>query len=187
MFKHKEFELDKKSDHKSDHKEVRQVGRFGLVGILNTVVDVVLLNILAVTILPKSLVLGTVTIAGSEITITGLVIAGIISGTVAMINSYIFNARFTFRDRHVAKKRIVYFFVITMIGIYIIRPIIIKLFTDIWIWPSQLAYSVTNWLKLPLSQEFDERNLALAAAIGVVLVYNYLMYKKFVFVHEKTK
>lgn len=167
--------------------EALQVGRFGIVGVLNTIVDIVVLNVLAATILPKSLVLGQVVIAGTVITITGVMVAGIISGTLAMINSYIFNARFTFRARHVDTRHIVYFFVITMFGVYVIRPIILKLLTDVWVWPSQIAYQVTSGLNLPLSRDFDERNVALFAAIAVVLVYNYLMYKKFVFTHEEAK
>ncbi len=173
-----------KTTKHSDH-EVKQVGRFGLVGILNTVVDFVILNILVITILPKGSVLFTATFFGVTVAITGIVAAGLISGTVAMVNSYIFNMRFTFRKRNIDTKHTVYFFIITIAGLYIIRPIILKLFTDVWVWPSQLAYSITSGLHLPLSRDFDERNLALMAAILVVLVYNYLMYKYFVFVDEK--
>ncbi len=170
---------------KHDKSEVKQVGRFGLVGILNTIVDIVLLNILAVTILPKSLTVATFTVFGTSVVITGIVIAGLISGTVAMINSYIFNMRFTFKVRKIDTRHTVYFFLVTIFGIYIIRPVILKVLTDVWVWPSQFAYAITNGLHLPLSQDFDQRNLALLVAIMVVLVYNYLMYKYFVFSNEK--
>lgn len=172
-------------ENKRTEVEVKQVGRFGLVGILNTLVDFVILNILVVTILPKGSVLFTVTLFGISIAITGIIIAGLISGTIAMINSYIFNMRFTFRKRHIDTRHTVYFFVITIGGLYIIRPIILKIFTDVWVWPSQFAYYITSGLHLPLSRDFDERNLALMAAVTVVLVYNYLMYKYFVFSDEK--
>lgn len=165
--------------------EAFRVGRFGLVGIMNTVVDIVVLNVLAVTVLPKSLVIAQFTINGILVTITGLMVAGAISGTLAMVNSLIFNARFTFRTRHVSTRHIVYFFLITMFGLYVIRPIILKVFTDIWVWPADITYRVTSAVGLPFSRDFDERNLALFAAIAVVLVYNYLMYKKFVFVDEE--
>lgn len=170
---------------KHDKSEVKQVGRFGLVGILNTIVDIVLLNILAVTLLPKSLTVATFTVLGITITITGIVLAGLISGTVAMINSYIFNMRFTFKVRNIDTRHTVYFFVVTIFGIYVIRPIILKVLTDVWLWPSQVAYAITNGLRLPFSQDFDQRNLALLVAIMVVLVYNYLMYKHVVFSNEK--
>ncbi len=168
-----------------NNKEVAQVGRFGLVGISNTLVDFILLNLLVITILPKNLEIINTTILGINVVITGVIVAGIISGTAAMINSYIFNMRFTFRKKNVNTKHTVYFFLITIFGLYFIRPIILKIFTDTWVWPADVAYYITSSLKLPLSREFDERNLALMVAVLIVLVYNYLMYKKFVFNDEK--
>ena len=114
-----------KTKKTADHAEIKQVGRFGLVGILNTVVDFVVYN--------------------------GLL-----------------------------------FFVITAAGLYIIRPMVIYFFTETWLWPSQVLYSITSALQLPFSQEFDTRNLALVAAIAVVLIYNYLLYKYYVF-NEKIR
>lgn len=163
------------------HNEVAQVGRFGLVGILNTIVDFVVLNILVMTILPKDLVLFSTTISGYTIVITGLIVAGLISGTCAMINSFIFNRSFTFKVMTIDRLHTAYFFLVTIAGLYIIRPLVLYIFTDVWMWPSQIAYTITSSLRLPFSQEFDERNLALLAAIAVVLVYNYCMYKYFVF------
>lgn len=167
------------------NKEVAQVGRFGLVGISNTLVDFILLNLLVMTILPKNLEIINTTILGINVVVTGVIVAGIISGTAAMINSYIFNMRFTFRKKNVNTRHTVYFFLITIFGLYFIRPIILKIFTDTWVWPADVAYYITGSLKLPLSREFDERNLALMIAVLIVLVYNYLMYKKFVFNDEK--
>lgn len=166
---------------KKSSSEVKQIGRFGLVGILNTLVDFLVLNILVVTILPASRIIGSVTIAGVDYTINGILLAGVISGTLAMINSFVFNMRFTFKKKHVDTKHGVYFFVITIFGLFVIRPIILKIFTDIWLWPAQITYQITQLLRLPLSLEFDTRNLALLLAILAVLGYNYLMYKYFVF------
>ncbi len=177
--------MNTKPTKKSQHSEALQVGRFGLVGILNTVVDFVVLNILAATILPKSMVLGTVTLFGNSYTITGLIIAGLISGTIAMINSFVFNMRFTFKARHVDALHATYFFGLTIIGVYIFRPILLKFFTDVWTWPVLTADHVSTWLHLPLSQLFVERNVALAATILIVLVYNYLVYKYIVFTKDK--
>lgn len=177
--------MNNKATKKPDHSEALQVGRFGLVGILNTVVDFVVLNVLAATILPKSLVLGSVTIFGTNYTITGLIVAGLISGTIAMINSFIFNMRFTFRARHVDALHATYFFVLTMIGVYIFRPILLKFFTDVWTWPVLTADHISTFLHLPLSQLFVERNVALAVTILMVLVYNYLVYKYIVFTKDK--
>ncbi len=176
--------MSNKTPQKPKHNEAMQVGRFGLVGILNTVVDFVVLNILAATVLPKSLVLGSVTIFGTNYTVTGLIVAGLISGTIAMINSFIFNMRFTFRARKVDALHATYFFVLTMIGVYVFRPILLKFFTDVWTWPVLTADHISTFLHLPLSQLFVERNVALAVTILLVLVYNYLVYKYIVFTKD---
>lgn len=160
---------EKKQSKAADYTEIKQVGRFGLVGILNTLVDFVVYNGL-LFLLPA----------------VPIVWAGIISGTAAMINSFIFNKNFTFKTKKLSTKKLVMFFVITAAGLYIVRPAILYVFTNYWLWPSQLLYSMTTALRLPFSQEFDTRNLALVAAIAVVLIYNYLFYKYYVF-NEKIK
>lgn len=159
------------------NNEVAQVGRFGLVGLLNTAVDFIVLNLLVRTVLPRSEVFFV--LFGKEV--TGLMIAGVISGTIAMINSFIFNQRFTFKAKKVGQREIVLFFVITMFGLYVIRPVILDFFSEIWLWPANLAYSIGQLLHLPMDMAFYIDNVALAGAIAVVLVYNYLAYKKFVF------
>ncbi|MEI6741745.1 MAG: GtrA family protein [bacterium] len=167
------------------NSEIAQVGRFGLVGILNTLVDFVVLNILVATILPKNMTIFSVNIFGNTYDITGLILAGILSGTAAMINSFVFNKNFTFKAKKLSTRKLVLFFIITAAGLYLIRPVVLYLFTNLWIWPSQLAYNISSWLHLPFSRDFTDINLALVAAIAVVLVYNYLMYKYFIFDDEK--
>lgn len=169
------------------NSEIAQIARFGLVGILNTVVDFVVLNVLVITILPKSLEILNFSIFGKSYVITGVVLAGIISGTAAMINSFIFNRSFTFKTRNLSRNKIVLFFVITAFGLYVIRPVILYYFTQVWLWPSQLLYEITASLKLPFSQDFDTRNLALLVAIVIILVYNYLCYKYLIFRDEERK
>lgn len=167
------------------YKEFRRVLRFGMVGIANTLVDFVVLNVLVMTFLSKDLVITTLSVGNFQFTVTGLILAGVISGTAAMICSFILNTRFTFQKHHIDARHGVYFFLITIFGLYIIRPIILKFVTGFWVWPGQVAYYVTSSLRLPFSREFDERNVALMLAILVVLAYNYLMYKYFVFTDEK--
>jgi len=158
---------DSKSKSNSK-KELGQVVRFAIVGVSNFLVDFVLYNLLTnfVTNLP-------------------VVWAAIISGTAAMINSFVFNKRFTFRAKNLSVFKLVLFFALTAFGLYAIRPVIIYFFTEIWLWPSQVVYSITSFLKLPLSQQFEINNVALLAAILVVLVYNYLIYKYFIFNEKK--
>ncbi len=152
----------------SNKKELGQIVRFAIVGVSNFLVDFIIFNLL-LRFAPD----------------LSAVWAGIISGTFAMINSFIFNKNFTFKAKNLSFFRLVLFFLITAFGLYAIRPLVIYYFTKVWLWPSQIAYDFTSWLRLPFSQEFDTRNVALVFAIVVVLFYNYLMYKYLVFKNEK--
>ena len=149
-------------------KELGQVVRFAIVGVSNFLVDFIIYNLLILFI--------------TNLSVTW---AGIISGTAAMINSFIFNKNFTFRAKKLSTFKLVMFFVLTAGGLYVIRPVVIQFFTQTWLWPSQIAYKVTTFLRLPLTQDFDRNNLALLAAIAVVLIYNYLVYKFYIFRDEK--
>lgn len=159
---------NKKAKSKDGKKEIGQVVRFAIVGVSNFLVDFVIFNLLSKYAPGLSAVW-----------------AGVISGTAAMINSFIFNKNFTFKAKNLSVFRLVLFFVITAFGLYAIRPVIIYFFTRVWLWPSQVAYDITSWLNLPFSKDFDTRNLALLMAIVIVLFYNYLAYKYFVFNDEK--
>lgn len=159
-----------KSKKKDGKKEFGQIVRFAIVGVSNFLVDIIIFNAL-LRFAPG----------------ISAVWAGIISGTAAMINSFIFNKNFTFRAKNLSIFKLILFFAITAFGLYAIRPVIIYFFTNVWLWPSQVVYDVTQWLRLGLSQEFDTRNLALLIAIAVVLFYNYLSYKFFVFNDDEKK
>lgn len=151
------------TQEKRPDTQFAQISRFGLVGVLNTIVDFVIYNLLI------------------QFFIVPVVIASVISGTIAMINSFVFNQRFTFRAKKVDARQTLYFFMLTIFGLYVIRSLMVYWLTKTWIAPAKLVYHLTNFLKLPLTQAFVTRNFALVAAIVVVLVYNYITYKKFVF------
>lgn len=160
---------DKKTKNEDGaKKELGQVVRFAIVGVSNFLVDFVIYNLLI-----------------HFVTSLSATWAGVISGTFAMINSFIFNKNFTFKAKKLSTFKLVMFFVLTAGGLYVIRPVIIHFFTQTWLWPSQIAYKVTTFLKLPLSQDFDTNNVALLVAIVAVLVYNYLVYKFYIFRDEK--
>src|SRR5262245_58071255 len=125
---------------KKSFSEIYRLIRFAMVGVVNTLVDFVVLNVLVITILPKTASFGNFVTFGQMVSLNGVVLAGIITGTAAMIVSFLLNSRFTFRVRNVARKRIVYFFVITAFGLYVIRPVILKIMTDTWIWPSTIVF-----------------------------------------------
>jgi putative flippase GtrA len=99
-------------------KKVRHVGqqvrqskkaRFGLVGIVNTVVDFGILNIL-------------VGFLGIPV-----VVANIISTTTAMLTSFALNKRAVFQNEGNTKRQIVLFFTVTLTSIWVVQTAVIAI------------------------------------------------------------
>ncbi len=86
----------------------KQVGKFAVVGVINTVIDVAILNFLV-------LIIGF----RAQIQILGIyfLVANFISVTIAMINSYFMNKYWTFqsKEKKNAVEEALKFFFITII------------------------------------------------------------------------
>lgn len=94
--------------------------------------------------------------------------ANYISTGIAFISSFYFNRTFTFNAKGGnVKKQAVLFLVITMIGLWVIQPIVISLIT----------FAIT-----PLGIN-DSISLLVAKLLATVasLIWNYIMYARFVF------
>jgi putative flippase GtrA len=91
-----------------------------------------------------------------------------ISTSAALTFSFFANKSFTFKDSSAtSKKRFAYFLVITLFGLWVIQPIIIE---------------GTRLLLVP--QPLDKRVVLLVGkllATCATLVWNYLLYRKFVY------
>ena len=123
--------------------------RFAVVGGANTALDFV--------------VLFALTFAGVD-----KIAANYVSTSVALIFSFFANKTFTFKDKSQnAKKQFILFLIITLIGLWVIQPIII------WVSSNTLASYVTN----------EAINLFIAKLIATVasLIWNYLLYSRLVF------
>ena len=92
-------------------------------------------------------------------------VANIISTSVAFIFSFFANRSFTFKSKKDGRKQAIPFLVVTLTGLWILQPAVI-------------------WLVLLLLQGLDQ-NIALfiakLAATVVSLVWNYILYIRFVF------
>ncbi|MBB5957643.1 putative flippase GtrA [Saccharothrix tamanrassetensis] len=83
--------------------------RFGLVGIANTLVDVVAYTLLSLAGLP-------------------MFVANLISTTAGMACSFTLNRSFTFRARTGdVRTQIVLFLLVTTVGLWVVQPILISL------------------------------------------------------------
>jgi len=143
-----------------------QVSKFVIVGVVNTVVDLVFFNIFR---------------RSKKISAT---LASYISSSIAMVNSYILNRYWTFgNSSNGSGFELIKFFFSTIIGIYIIHNGIVWLLTNKIMWPSKLVLRLVRLIK-PLnifSNSFVTDNFAKFCAILFSLVWNFILYKFWVF------
>lgn len=147
--------------------ETKQVGRFGLIGIINTVIDVSILNVLA-------LLQGIPPVA-----------ANFVSTSVAMVFSFLANRSFVFKSKQRnTLKQALLFLVLTAFGLYVIQTLIVfRSLTVVWPHSMDWLYAIVQFVNLDgvFTKEFVTINGAKAFAIACSMVWNYLSYKKIVF------
>jgi len=137
-------------------KLIKQFSKFIIVGGINTGIDFLILNILMVV---------TGITAGPE-----LFVLNSISFSIAVINSYFMNKRWTFQDKTKTEQtpiKFSAFFIISIIGLVINGLILTGITTYI---PALFGLSAVLWA-----------NIAKLMATGVSLVWNFIGYKLFVF------
>ncbi len=139
----------------TDYKQTgNQFLRFVLVGLLNTGIDFLILNLL-------SKVTGIT--SGNA-----LIPINMLSFTIATTNSYFLNKRWSFRDGNQLNpgKKFVMFLLVSLVGVTI-NTTIIRLITNL---DPMFGLSSQLWL-----------NVAKVGATGISLFWNFIGYKLFVF------
>jgi len=128
--------------------------RFGAVGVLNTLIDFSVLNLLIFALGVRE---------GG-----GLVLCNVAAFLAASLNSYFLNRSWTFRQGGDATLRqYLYFLALTLGGVAVNSLVLYLLVT--WI-PRPAGVAPTLWI-----------NAAKAAATGVSMVWNYLVCRHIVF------
>jgi putative flippase GtrA len=146
---------------------VAQVGKFGVVGLLNTVIDFSIFNFLS----------------GWRLKVDKIP-ANICSTTVAMVFSFFANREAVFlAGSGNPVIQAILFFVVTGFGLYVLQTGVLYLLLYRWKWP---AKSVAGLLKITgtqrrLSNDLVLRNGAKAGGTVVSLIWNFIMYKYVVF------
>ena len=144
--------------------EAAQVGKFGIVGVLNTLIDFIFNALGKFAGWPP-------------------IPANVVSTSVAMIFSFFANKRVVFKvtGGSVVKQAVI-FLVTTAFGLYVIQNGIIFLLTNTWTAPVHLVVSIVRGIGIKLfSDAFYINNSAKAVATVASLTWNYIMYKKLVF------
>ncbi len=135
------------------------VVRFALVGLINTLVDVVLF------------------VALRTVGHFPLIIANICSTSTALIISFILNYRFTFRSRSLTNRKKLLYFGVTLFGLWILQPVVINLILHI-----NNNIHFTSVLVGRLHSSIAINNLvAKLGATAVTLIWNYVWYSRIIF------
>lgn len=154
-----------KTVSQSATREISQVGKFGIVGLANTLIDFGLFNFF------------------TKFAHYGLIQSNIISTTTAMVFSFFANKQLVFKpgERHVASQAIA-FFVVTAFGLYVIQNGIIHLLTAVWPEPLHGIVHIVRGVGIHFfSDGFYINNGAKAIATVASLTWNYIVYKRVVF------
>ena len=100
-----------------------------------------------------------------------LVVAGTISFVCAVISNFVWNRYWTYpdsRSRPIARQ-LVMFFVVNVAGVAIRIPILH------FVEPPMIGLLDGINLSNPLSSEFVAKNLTLAVAVGIVMLWNFFV------------
>lgn len=146
--------------------------RFAGVGVLNTLLDFILLNALV----------GLTGTRGTQV-IRLAIINAISVGTIACFSFYM-NRKVVFR--HSADEtpghRIIVFVAITLVGLFLVNEVLFTLALHHDHALARFAYDTFDFLNIPFFTEgFFRTNIAKVFATGGSLIWNYKLYKRFVF------
>lgn len=150
---------------------MRQVQRFAVVGLANTLVDFVLFQALTKLF---------------GIPLSHVWIAKAVSGTVALAGSFFLNRRWVFRatrGRRLVGGQAARFVLATVIGVYVIQTLLTQFFATTVPEPGELLFRVARDLGLAgiVSEVFMIKTVAFALATAASMSWNYVAYRWWVF------
>jgi putative flippase GtrA len=146
-------------------KKLRRPLTFFGVGILNTILDFLFYTALVVFVFGGNEQIGLI---------------GIISGTFALICAYTTHRLITWRDRPATTKTLISFFVFTGIGLWIIRPLLLVILIQMTALYT-FIHGILQAIGLPIGYELVASTVAFGIMAAIVMVYNYIVYSRFVF------
>jgi putative flippase GtrA len=147
--------------------EFDKILKFGAVGVLNTLIDFAIFNVLS-----------------SRRVGLSKIQANLVSTTVAMTFSFFVNKSYVFgANGGNVSLQIAAFLAVTAFGLYVLQNIVIYALTEKWTWPGKTAFAIVKVIGLHkiFNQEFVMKNSAKIAATFVSLTWNYLLYQGVVF------
>lgn len=138
---------------------------FLMVGVMNTLLDFLFYTLLTSTIFKDGHHIG---------------LAGVISGSFALLCAFLSHSFITWRGAHVTHKTALKFVIFTGFGMWVIRPLLLSVFIkfdSLYEW----AQHTLAGAGIHLSYNFVANTGAFGFMVVIVLLYNYYVYSHFVF------
>lgn len=163
-----------KKKTKSDDKIVKQGAKFGLVGISNAVID-------------YSLYIGLSTLL--SVPLDKVYLVKYFSGSCAMVNSFYWNRRWTFRSKAGIGRSGIRFLITTLISVWGIHPGVVWLFTatvpgvafgSFWFTVAELT-GIVGLLPQTFTEAFVIKTVAFCMGVVGGAVWNFTFYKFWAF------
>ena len=140
-------------------KEFGYFSKFVIVGVLATLVDFLVLNLLQITLLPPEGVM----------TVFNVLVASSISYCVGIFFSFTINRLWIYQQtQRQIVQQLMQFFTVYLLAL-LIRVIVIRLVYPVW--REFTLSTMTDWTELSINQLAS--NLAQGTAIGVTLFWNF--------------
>jgi len=147
------------------YQTTQEVARFGLVGVINTLVDYVLFIAFTVVF---------------SIPLSRVWLAKYPSSAIAMIVSYVLNRRYVFRSRQRnVRAEMLRFFTTTLVGVFVIQNLLTQFFSSEFQFFGDQAYRFLG--PLGFTESFTIKTVAFGLATIASLTWNYLTYKYWAF------
>jgi putative flippase GtrA len=109
-----------------------------------------------------------------------IALAGLISGTFALICAFLTHGFITWRGSYIDHKTLLRFFLFTGFGMWIIRPLLLSLFIKLS-GPYSWVHQLFNDIGINFGYNFVSNTGAFGLMLIIVLTYNYFMYERLVF------
>lgn len=158
--------MKEKIKHVIEVFDLRKFVKFGLIGVLNTLVDFVVFYFMN-----KLIGDGPTVVAFGMALVLGPYISNFVSYVIANINSFIWNKFWTFKKRERITRQEAFRYIVTSLGYVAVSSVCLAIFMNLF-----TVIPIPAWLSadnIPL--------LAKIPTAGITIFYNYLMNKFWVF------
>ena len=149
------------------NETAKRVGNFVWVGIVLTLIDYAVCELLVLLVFRDA---------------AATSMATVVSGVVSTVVAFFMHSRITWRDRTMDTVAVIKFFAWNVAVMIMLRPFLVWVFGLLG-WLYEFCYGLVAWMGI--SYDFVASTVAYGLVTVITLTLNYLFYDKFVFGEKK--